>query len=71
MTIRGPQSESASTPPTGAKRIFPPSIDTQLLDRGGIDQVDLHVVPRLLGDGPRLYDVADGSMHKLQILGRR
>jgi hypothetical protein len=71
MTIRGLQSESASTPPTGAKRIFSPSIDTQLLDRGGIDQVDLHVVPRLLGDGTRLYEVADGSMHKLQILGRR
>jgi hypothetical protein len=30
-----------------------------------------HVLPRLLGDGTRLYDVADGSMRKLQNLGRR
>jgi hypothetical protein len=29
---------------------------------------DLHVLPRLLGDGIRLYDVADGSMRKLQNL---
>jgi dihydrofolate reductase len=32
---------------------------------------DLHVLPRLLGDGTRLYDVADGSVRKLQDLGRR
>jgi hypothetical protein len=32
---------------------------------------DLHVLPRLLRDGTRLYDVADGSMRKLQDLGRR
>jgi dihydrofolate reductase len=32
---------------------------------------DLHVLPRLLGDGTRLYDVADGSVRKLQNLGRR
>lgn len=35
------------------------------------DEVDLHVLPRLLGDGTRLYDIADGSMPKLQNLGRR
>jgi hypothetical protein len=33
--------------------------------------VDLHVLPRLLGDGTRLYDIADGSMRKPQNLGRR
>ena len=27
--------------------------------------------PRLLGDGTRLYDVADGSVRKLQNLRRR
>jgi hypothetical protein len=32
---------------------------------------DLHVLPRLLGDGTRRYDVAGGSMRKLQNLGRR
>jgi hypothetical protein len=35
------------------------------------DEVDLHVLPRLLGDGTRRYDVAGGSMRKLQNLGRR
>jgi hypothetical protein len=30
----------------------------------------LHVLPRLLGDGTCLYDVAGGSMGKLQNLGR-
>lgn len=44
---------------------------TPLLERGLIDEVDLHVLPRLLGDGTRLYDVADGSMGKLEHLGRR
>ncbi len=29
-----------------------------------VTEVDLHVMPRLLGDGTRLYDVADGSMLK-------
>jgi hypothetical protein len=32
---------------------------------------DLHVLPRLLGDGTCLYAVADGSVRKLQNLGRR
>jgi hypothetical protein len=35
------------------------------------DEVDLHVLPRLLGDGTRRYDVPGGSMRKLQNLGRR
>lgn len=48
--------------------IFSPSIGTQLLERGLIDEVDLHVPPRLLGAGTRLYDVAGGSMRKLQNL---
>ena len=34
--------------------------------RGG-----LHVLPRLVGDGTCLYNVADGSVRKLQNLGRR
>lgn len=32
---------------------------------------DLYVLPRLLGDGTRLDDVADGFVRKLQNLGRR
>jgi hypothetical protein len=41
MTIRG-----------GAKRIFSPSTGTQLLERGGIDQVDLHVLPASWATAP-------------------
>ena len=37
----------------------------------GLDDEVLHVLPRPLGDGTRLYDVADGFMRKLQSLGRR
>ena len=37
----------------------------------GLDDEVLHVLPRPLGDGTRLYGVADGSMRKLQSLGRR
>ena len=44
------------------------SIRTPLLKRGLIDVVHLHVLPRLLGDGTRLYDVAGGPMRKLQNL---
>jgi dihydrofolate reductase len=51
--------------------IFSPSIGTTLLERGLIDEVDLHVLPRLLGAGARLYDVVGWSMRKLQNLGRR
>ena len=51
--------------------IFSPSIGTPLFERGLLDAVDLHVLPRLLGDGTRLHDVEDGSMRKPQNLGRR
>jgi hypothetical protein len=51
--------------------IFSSSIGTPLLERGLIDEVDLHVLLRLFGDGTRRYDVAGGSMRKLQNLGRR
>jgi hypothetical protein len=51
--------------------VFSPSTGTPLLERGLIDEVDLHVLPRLLGDGTRRYDVAGGSMRKLRNLGRR
>lgn len=44
------------------------SIGTQLLERGLLDEIDLHVLPRLLGDGVRLYDVAGASVRTLQNL---
>ncbi|GAA1857831.1 dihydrofolate reductase family protein [Microbacterium koreense] len=33
------------------------SIGTQLLERGLLDEIDIHLAPVLLGDGIRLYDV--------------
>lgn len=36
--------------------IFSATIGRQLLDRGLIDEVDLHIAPMLLGDGVRLFD---------------
>ena len=36
--------------------VFSPTIGRQLLDRGLIDEIDLHLAPVLLGDGIRLYD---------------
>ena len=48
--------------------IFSPSIGTPPFGRSLHDAVDLHALPRLLGDGTHLYDVAGGSMRKLQNL---
>ncbi len=36
--------------------VFSPTIGRQLLELGLIDEIDLHIVPVLLGDGIRLYD---------------
>ncbi|QIG39895.1 dihydrofolate reductase [Microbacterium sp. 4R-513] len=36
--------------------ILSASIGRQLLDRGLLDEIDLHIAPVLLGDGIRLYD---------------
>jgi dihydrofolate reductase len=36
--------------------VFSPTIGRQLLRRGLIDEIDLHIAPILLGDGIRLYD---------------
>ncbi|MGH8776358.1 MAG: dihydrofolate reductase family protein [Jiangellaceae bacterium] len=36
--------------------VFSPTIGRQLLERGLIDEIDLHIVPVLLGDGIRLFD---------------
>lgn len=35
--------------------VFSPNIGRQLLELGLIDEIDIHVVPVLLGDGIRLY----------------
>ena len=36
--------------------VFSPTIGRQLLEKGLIDEIDLHIAPILLGDGIRLYD---------------
>jgi dihydrofolate reductase len=36
--------------------VFSGSIGSQLLERGLIDEIHLHIVPVLLGDGVRLFD---------------
>ena len=41
--------------------IFSGSIGRQLLERGLIDEIDLHIAPILLGDGIRLYDNPGGT----------
>jgi dihydrofolate reductase len=47
--------------------VFSPTIGKQLLDRGLVDEIDLHLVPVLLGDGIRLYDAPGGApLHLLR-----
>jgi dihydrofolate reductase len=42
--------------------VFSPTIGRQLLERGLIDEIDLHVLPVLLGDGIRLFDRPGGGV---------
>ena len=48
---------------TGGKNveIHSPTIGRQLLDRGLIDEIDLHIAPLLLGDGIHLYANANAD----------
>lgn len=41
------------------------SIGAQLIERGLIDEIDLHIVPILLGDGVRLFDNPGGAPVRL------
>ncbi|QCX74421.1 hypothetical protein C9F11_03590 [Streptomyces sp. YIM 121038] len=45
------------------------SIGRQLLQRGLIDEIALHVAPVLLGDGIRLFDNPGGAPVRLELLG--
>ncbi|GAA2688113.1 dihydrofolate reductase family protein [Nonomuraea recticatena] len=49
--------------------VFSPSIGRQLLERGLIDEIDLHIAPVLLGDGIRLYDNPGGEPIRLHRVG--
>lgn len=48
--------------------VLSPTIGRQLLERGLLDEIDLHIVPVLLGDGIRLYDNPGGSPVPLGLL---
>lgn len=48
--------------------VFSPSIGRRLLERGLVDEVDLHVAPVLLGDGIRLFDRPGGAPVRLALL---
>jgi dihydrofolate reductase len=48
--------------------VFSAPIGRQLLDRGLIDEIDLHVAPVLLGDGIRLFDNRGGLPVRLELL---
>ena len=40
-----------------------------MLELGLIDEIDLHIVPVLLGDGIRLYDNPGGEPVRLHLVG--
>ncbi len=48
--------------------VFSPTIGRQLLERGLIAEIDLHVAPVLLGDGIRLFDNPGGAPVRLELL---
>lgn len=48
--------------------IFSTSIGRQLLERNLIDEIDLHILPILLGDGIRLYDNPGGAPIELDLV---
>ena len=41
--------------------VLSPTIGRQLLQRGLVDELDLHISPVLLGDGIRLFDNPGGT----------
>jgi len=45
--------------------VFSPTIGRQLLEKGLIDEIDLHIAPILLGEGIRLYDNPGGDPIRL------
>jgi len=47
--------------------VFSVTIGRQLLGRGLIDEIDLHIAPVLLGDGIRLYDNPGGEPVRLAL----
>lgn len=48
--------------------VFSGSIGSQLLERGLIDEIHLHIAPVLLGDRVRLFDNPGGTPIRLELL---
>jgi dihydrofolate reductase len=48
--------------------VFSATIGRQLLERGLIDEIDVHIAPVLLGDGIRLFDNPGGASVRLELL---
>ena len=48
--------------------VFSATIGRQLLERGLIDEIDLHIAPVLLGDGIRLFGNPGGAPVRLELL---
>ena len=48
--------------------VLSPTIGRQLLERELVDEIDLHIVPVLLGDGIRLFDNPGGTPVRLRLL---
>lgn len=48
--------------------VLSPTIGRQLLERGLLDEIDLHVLPVLLGEGIRLYDQPGGAPLPLEFV---
>jgi dihydrofolate reductase len=49
--------------------VLSPTIGRQLLERGLVDEIDLHIAPVLLGDGIRLFDNPGGAPIRLHGTG--
>ncbi|GIG66186.1 dihydrofolate reductase family protein [Phytomonospora endophytica] len=50
--------------------VFSPTIGAQLLERGLVDEIDLHIAPVLLGDGIRLFHNPGGAPLQLRHVGQ-
>lgn len=48
--------------------VLSPTVGRQLLERGLLDEIDLHVLPVLLGDGVRLYANPGGPPVPLELV---
>jgi dihydrofolate reductase len=53
----------------GNVEVLSPTIGGQLLERGLLDEIDLHIAPVLLGEGIRLLDLPGGRPHYLHRVG--